>query len=207
MSELTVLDWIVVLIVTYSVVTSVVRGFVREVLGLATLVLALLIAAWFHAPLGRVLAEFLRSENQALFASFAILFGATFLVGFVTIRLIRKLVKFASVEWVDRILGGAFGLVRGWLIAAVLFLALTSFGIGAQAVRSSSLSHYFLPAVRLLATLTPFELKARYLIGYEEVRRWWTEGPGGLNQPDDSLSGPEGGGESGEAAPAGAPEG
>lgn len=204
MSEFTVLDWIVVVIITYSVVTSVVRGFVREVLGLATLVLALLIASWFHAPLGRILAGFLRSENQALFASFVILFGATFVVGFVAIRLIRKLVKFASVEWVDRILGGAFGLVRGWLIAAVLFLALTSFGIGAAAVRSSSLSHYFLPAVRLLATLTPFDLKARYLIGYEEVRRWWTEEG---DQLDESLSEPDGGGESGETAPAVSPEG
>jgi membrane protein required for colicin V production len=204
LSDFTVLDWVVVVIVTYSVVASVVRGFVREVLGLATLVAALLIAAWFHAPLGRVLAGFLRSENQALFASFVILFGATFLVGFVTIRLIRKLVKFASVEWVDRILGGAFGLVRGWLVAAVLFLALTSFGIGASAVRSSSLSHYFLPAVRLLATVTPFELKARYLIGYDDIRRWWNDQMG---QPDESFSEPGADGETGEEAPAVSPEG
>lgn len=203
MSEFTVLDWIVVVIVTYSVVTSVVRGFVREVLGLATLVTALLIASWFHAPLGRFLAGFLRSENQALFAAFVILFGATFLAGFVTIHLIRKLVKFASVEWVDRILGGAFGLIRGWLIAAVLFLALTSFGIGAAAVRNSTLSHYFLPAVRMLAVVTPFDLKARYLVGYEDVRRWWT---GEMDQSDESVSPPDGD-ESGDEGPAESPEG
>jgi membrane protein required for colicin V production len=172
-SQFTLLDWIVVIIIAYSVAMSVVRGFVREVLGLATVVAGLLIAAWFHSTLAGVLEGFLRTENQALFASFVLLFGGTLLVGFTLIHFIRRFFEFAHIQWFDRLLGAAFGLLRGWLVAAVVFLTLTSFGIASDAVRNATLSHYFLPAVRFVATLTPFDMKARFLIGYAEVERWW----------------------------------
>lgn len=175
MSEFTLLDWLVAAIVCYSVVLSAVRGFVREVLGLATVVAGLLIAAWFHEPLAAAIGGILRTENQALFASFVLLFLLTMIAGFALIYLIRRFVKFAHIQWFDRLLGAAFGLIRGWLIAAVIFLTLTSFGIQSEAVRDSALSHYFLPAVRFVATFTPFDLKARFLIGYAEVQRWWDQ--------------------------------
>lgn len=175
MSEFTLLDWIVVAILAYSIATSIVRGFVREVLGLATLAAALLVAALFYRRLGTLLAGILQTENLALFVGFLLLFAATFIAGFMLIRVIRKFIEFAHIQWFDRLLGGAFGLLRGWLIAAVIFLVLTSFGVQIQAVRDSRLSPYFLPAVRALAVLAPFDLKARFLIGYEGVERWWSE--------------------------------
>ena len=187
MGDFTLLDWLVAVIVCYSVAMSIVRGFIREVLGLATVVGGLLIAAWFHASVATVLEDFLRTENQALFASFAVLFFGTLVVGVALTYLIRRFVEFAQLEWFDRLLGAAFGLVRGWLIAAVIFLMLTSFGVGTEAVRNSTLSHYFLPAVRFVATLAPFDLKARFLIGYEGVERWWEQ----ALEPDVSEPGDE----------------
>jgi len=195
-SEFTLLDWLVVAILVWSVVTSVLRGFIREVLGLATVAAGLLIAAWFHGRVASVLEGMLRTENQALFAGFAVLFLGTLIVGFLLIRLLQKFVEFARIEWFDRLLGGAFGLVRGWLVAAIIFLTLTSFGIQSDVVRNSRLSPYFLPAVRLLATLAPFDLKARFLIGYSEVERWWSEA---LNRGQ--TGGTEVGPASGEASP------
>jgi len=181
-TQFTFLDWIVLAIVAYSVVTSVIRGFVREVLGLLTVVVGLLVASWFYPRVSGLLEGVLRTENQAYFASFAALFLGTLLVGFAVVRIVQKFFEFAHIEWVDRLLGGAFGLVRGWLLAAVVFLTLTSFGIQSDAVANSSLSHYFLPAVRLIARVVPFDLKARFMVGYDEVERWWAdqseEGPG-----------------------------
>jgi membrane protein required for colicin V production len=174
--EFTLLDWIVVLILVSSVVASLVRGFVREVLGLATVVIGFLVAAWFHPRVAGLLQDVFQTENQSLFAGFVILFVGTLAAGFLLIRLIQRFFEFAHIEWVDRLLGGAFGLVRGWLLAAVIFLALTSFGVLPEAVREARLAPYFLPAVRSVVALTPFDLKARFLIGYGEVERWWREG-------------------------------
>lgn len=171
----TILDWLIAAIVLYSVVMSTLRGFVREVMGLGTVVVGLFLASWFHDELALLFKDVVINENLALFFGFSILFLGTLVVGFTTIWFIYKVFKVAHIEWFDRLLGGAFGFVRGWLIAAVIFIGLTSFGVQSDAVRNSQLSPYFLAGSRVVALLTPFELKARFLIGYEEVQRWWSE--------------------------------
>ncbi len=174
-TNFTLLDWLVIAILLYSVVMSAVRGFVREVLGLVTVVLGVILAAWFHRDLGRIFSGVVRTEDLALFFGFFLLFGGTLIVGFTLIWLIYRFFEFAHIEWFDRLLGGAFGFVRGWLIGVVIFLGLTSFEVQSQVVRDSELSPYFLPGSRIVAVVTPFELKAKFMVGYEEVQRWWSE--------------------------------
>jgi len=174
-AEFTLLDWLIAAIVLYSVISSMMRGFVRELLGLVTVVTALFLAAWFHDELAIVFKDVVRTEKLALFFGFSILFAGTLAVGFTSIWLIYRALKIAHIEWFDRVLGGAFGFVRGWLIAAVIFVGLTSFGVRAESVRNSELSPYFLAGSRAVVAMTPFDLKARFLVGYEEVRRWWDD--------------------------------
>ena len=173
--DFNLLDWIVLGIVLYSVVMSAMRGFVREVLGLITLVAAILLAAWLYRDLGMLFKDVTRTENLALFLGFSLLFVGVLILGFTLIRLTYKFFEFARIEWVDRVLGGGFGFVRGWLLGSVIFLVLTSFEVQSDVVRASQLSPYFLPGSRAVAVLTPFELKAKFLIGYQEIERWWDE--------------------------------
>ena len=173
--NLTVLDWLVVAILLYSVVMSAMRGFFREVLGLATVITGVLVAAWFYRDIGAIFVGVTRTEDLALFLGFVLLFGGTLIVGFTLIWFVYRIFEFAHIEWFDRLLGGAFGFVRGWLIGVVIFLGLTSFEIQSEVVRNSELAPYFLPGSRIVAVVTPFELKAKFLIGYEEVQRWWRE--------------------------------
>ena len=171
----TLLDWIIAAILLYSVVISTMRGFFREVLGLVTVVMAVVLAAWLYRDVGAIFTGVVAEENIALFIGFTIIFFGTLVVGFTVIRFIYKFFEFARVEWFDRLLGGAFGFVRGWLIGVVIFLGLTSFEVQSEAVKNSELAPYFLPGSRVVAVVTPFELKAKFLIGYEEVQRWWRE--------------------------------
>ena len=174
-TNFTLLDWLVIAILLYSVVMSAVRGFVREVLGLVTVVLGVILAAWFYRDFGRIFSGVVRTEDLALFFGFFLLFGGTLVVGFTLIWLVYRFFEFAHLEWFDRLLGGAFGFVRGWLIGVVIFLGLTSFEVQSRVVRDSELSPYFLPGSRIVAVVTPFELKAKFMVGYEEVQRWWSE--------------------------------
>ena len=173
--DFTLLDWVVLGIVLYSVVMSAVRGFVREVLGLITVLLAIFLAAWFYRDVGMVFRDVAASENIALFLGFSLLFAGTLIVGFTSIWLIYRFFKFARLEWFDRLLGGSFGFVRGWLVGSAIFLGLTAFGIQSDVVKNSQMAPYFLPGSRIVAVATPFELKAKFLIGYREVQRWWSE--------------------------------
>jgi membrane protein required for colicin V production len=83
--------------------------------------------------------------------------------------------KVAKLQWFDRLLGAAFGLVRGWALGAVIFLGLTSFNVQTERVRTAELAPFLLPGARLIAALSPADMKARFLQGYTAIQRWWHE--------------------------------
>jgi membrane protein required for colicin V production len=167
------LDWIILGILLYSIVVSWFKGFVREVLGLITVFLAALLSSWFYRDVGNLFKDVVRTENLALFFGFSVIFLGTLIAGFVTIWLVAKFMKFAKLEWADRLLGAAFGFIRGWLIGAVILLALTAFGIQTERMKSSVLAPYFMPGSRVIAAMTPYEMKAKFLVGYRALEQWW----------------------------------
>ena len=173
--SLNILDWFVLLILIASIVFSAMKGFVRELLGMAFLVLAILLGAWFYPAVATPLKDVVKTENIALFLGFAIVFLGTLLVGTAIIWIVRKLIKFAQIQWFDRVLGAAFGFIRGWILGAIVFLALTSFDLQAERVKSSQLAPYFLPGARIIALATPRDLKTRFTEGYDALERWWRE--------------------------------
>jgi len=169
------MDWLIIAILVYSIVSSAIQGFVRETLGLATVLVAALLAAWFYRSVATLFKDVVRTENLALFFGFSLIFVGTVVVGLLITWLITRFVKFAKLEWADRLLGAAFGLIRGWVIGAVLLLGLTAFEVQTERLKNSELAPYFLPGSRVIAVVTPYELKAKFLVGYRVMERWWRE--------------------------------
>jgi membrane protein required for colicin V production len=169
------LDWIILAILVYSVVISTMRGFTREVIGLAAVLVGVLLASWFYRPFSRIFKDVVKTENLALFLGFSLIFIGTLLAGVLVIWLVTRFTKLVRMQWFDRLLGAAFGLIRGWLIGSVLFLGLTAFDVQADRVKASELAPLFLPGARVIAAATPYELKAKFLVGYRAVERWWRE--------------------------------
>ena len=172
---MSLLDWVLIAILVYSIITSWFKGFTREVLGLLTLVAGILLAAWFYRSAAALFKDVVRTENFALFLGFSVIFLATLVAGFVIIWLVTKFVKSAKLQWADRLLGAAFGFIRGWVIGAVVLLALTSFDVQTERLKNSELVPYFLPGSRVIAVMTPYEMKAKFLVGYRALERWWRE--------------------------------
>ena len=173
--KLSILDWLIFAILIYSTVISAFKGFVREVLGLITVLAGVFLAAWCYRGVGGLLKDVVRTENLALFLGFSVIFLVTLIAGFVIIWLITKFMKFAKLQWADRLLGAAFGFIRGWVIGAVVLLALTAFEVQTERLKNSELAPYFLPVSRVIALVTPFEMKAKFLVGYRMLQRWWRQ--------------------------------
>jgi membrane protein required for colicin V production len=169
------LDWVLIAILVYSIITSWFKGFTREVLGIITVVVGILLASWFYRSVAGLFKDVVRTENFALFLGFSVIFLATLVVGFVIVWLVTKFVKFAKLQWADRMLGAAFGFIRGWVIGAVVLLALTSFDVQTERLKNSELVPYFLPGSRVIAVVTPYEMKAKFLVGYRALERWWLQ--------------------------------
>ena len=177
MLNFSMLDWLILAILVYSIASSAIRGFVREALGLVTVLAGALLAAWFYRGVAGLFKDVVRTENLALFLGFSVIFLAALIAGFVIIWLITRVMKFAKLQWADRLLGAAFGFIRGWVVGAVLLLGLTAFEVQTERLKNSKLAPYFLPGSRVIAVLTPYELKAKFLVGYRALERWWREQP------------------------------
>lgn len=170
-----ILDLIIAAILVWSIVNSYFKGFVREVLGLATLLLAILLSSWTYRSVGPMFKSFAKTESFALFCAFSVIFLGTLAAGAVAIWLMTRFMKFARIEWLDQVLGAGFGFIRGWILGAVLLLGLTAFNVQTDRVRNSHFAPYLLPGSRVVAVVTPYDLKARFLVGYRAAETWWSQ--------------------------------
>ena len=121
---MTSFDYAVLAIIGLSVLLSVMRGFVREILALAGWIAAFFVAKVYTTQLAQLLPPSIPTEPLRLLAAFLILFLATLLVCSLLAIALSHIFKKMDLGWLDRCLGGAFGLVRGIVIVAVVvFLA------------------------------------------------------------------------------------
>jgi membrane protein required for colicin V production len=121
-THMTSFDYVVLVIIGLSVLISMMRGFVRELLSLGSWILAIFVAKLYTLQLAPLLPEALPSESIRFFAAFLILFLATLLICNLLAIALSKLFKRAGLGWFNRGLGAVFGLMRGLVIVCVLVL-------------------------------------------------------------------------------------
>lgn len=119
--SLTLFDIIVIAIVLISSVLAMVRGFVREILSVASWLLAALAAIYLHEPLRNVIQPYIENENLALIVSVAVIFIVVLVVvSYITMRVADYVID-SRIGGFDRLFGFLFGLVRGLLLVVVAF--------------------------------------------------------------------------------------
>ncbi len=119
---MTIFDYAVLGIVGISILLSLLRGFVREFLGLASWVVAAFAAKVYAVQVALMLPTSIPNPGLRMVAGFAIVFlGILLLTSLLAIAL-SELFKQVGLGWVDRGLGSLFGLARGLLIVGVLVL-------------------------------------------------------------------------------------
>jgi len=118
----TILDIVVIVVVLISAVLAMVRGFVREVLSVASWAAAAAAAYLFYKPLVPLVQPYFASKTVAVIVSAAaIFFIALIVASYVTMK-ISDFVIDSRIGAIDRALGFVFGAVRGLLLLVVAFL-------------------------------------------------------------------------------------
>ncbi|MEP7208415.1 MAG: CvpA family protein [Casimicrobiaceae bacterium] len=125
---MTMFDLVVVVILGLSVLIALVRGLVREVIALAAWIAALVVALLYSGDLATVFAGWNMGSLLAQVLAFAALFLGVVIAGGLIAMTLSRAVRAVGLGWVDRLLGGAFGLARGMVIVlvGVLLAGLTS---------------------------------------------------------------------------------
>ena len=104
-------------------------------------------------------------------AAFLIIFLAVVLVAGIAGRIVRHIVKEAGLSFVDRILGGALGLLRGILLVAVVLMSMAAFTPTSRWLEGSQLAPYFLVVGRAAIWVAPSELRSRFYQGLDLLHR------------------------------------
>ncbi len=115
-------DYTIIGIIAVSAVTSVIRGFVREVLSLVAWVAAFWVALKFSHQAADYATNYIHNPSVREATAFIVLFLVTLLVVALVNYLIVQLVDKTGISGTDRMLGMVFGIARGVLIVALLVL-------------------------------------------------------------------------------------
>lgn len=125
---MTIFDYLVLFVLVASIVVSMLRGLVKEMLSLLGWIVAFVVANTYSAPLAALLPSAIPGEVVRLIVAFIALFiGVRILMGLLSMA-VSALVEAGGLTLADRGLGGLFGLGRGLVIvlAGVILCGMTS---------------------------------------------------------------------------------
>jgi len=117
-------DTAILAVTVLSFIFGLWRGLVNEVLSLVTWIAALLVARVYSEYLAGLLVNFLENDSVRYVTAFALIFVIVMMLGTLLNRMLSKLLTITGFKFVDRLLGGVFGIARGLII--VLFVAFIS---------------------------------------------------------------------------------
>lgn len=171
------LDWVLVAFLLISVLAGFREGFVRIGIGFAAMIVGFFMASWFGGVVAGSLSPYIESKAVAGIVAFLLVFVGVLIAGALIAALLARLLKIVGLSWADRLMGGAVGLARGFVVLVVITMVMTAFLPKSlpRAVADSRLAPYVFGASHILTAATPFEIREGFDRAYSELRGLWEE--------------------------------
>ena len=120
--SITLFDVIVIAVVLISAVLAMVRGFVREVLAIASWLIAAIATFYLYELLRDVIQPYVENETLATIISVAVIFIIVLvIITYITMK-VADIVIDSRVGSIDRLFGFIFGALRGLLLIVVAYV-------------------------------------------------------------------------------------
>lgn len=186
-------NWLDVLlggILLLSCLGAIRNGLTKEVVRLVALAAGIVGGMWWYADAAAWFQPYVADERISSFAGFLAILLGSLVAGMIVAWVLVKMLGWVGLRWFDRLLGGAFGLVRGGLISAALVLGLLAFSPltrSTEIVAESQIAPWVLHATQLTSMVAPAELRQAYDESLARVKAAWVSR---LVQPtEEALSG------------------
>lgn len=163
------IDIIILVIWGIFILLGVKKGFFRETLGLLGVVLGIFLAVIGFAPLSKILYRLVPEIPAVLWIilSFLALFIATYFASKLLAFVLSKLSSLLLLGWMNRLLGGIAGALKGALLISLFFLILGLFPFQDILKNTRKNSLLYEPFQRIIPTaynlFTDFSFSSRKL--------------------------------------------
>ena len=153
------IDILIVIIAVISGFMASLRGLIREALGLAGWVVAVIVARLTDVMVAEQLEDHIASEMIVSVLGFAIPFLLVAILWYVLSNILTPPLRRFTLNILDRPLGFIYGLARGFVIAALLYMS-ALFAVDSEEalpnmVREAALADGLRSTTLFLASLTP----------------------------------------------------
>lgn len=161
MDNFSIIDGVILGILALSVLTGLVRGFVKELVALCVWIIAIWLGVSYADTVGDYLKNYVHDDTARHAAGFVIILLATVISGSLFNALLGFILKNTGLSGTDRLLGTLFGFVRGIFIVSLIILAIkiTDLMPSQEHINKSSLYSKFTPLVNWLYDNSPDFIK------------------------------------------------
>lgn len=165
LASLNSLDWFLLIVVGLSTLAAFRKGIIRVLFSIAGFIAALLLASWNYLQFAVWLRSWVANFAIAQVIAFLAILVGVMLAFTLIASFVAKSVAAVGLGFLDRLLGAAFGLLRGALFGAALLMAIVPFVPEASWLKHSMLAPYFLAASHGLSFVVPRQLQEQMAVG------------------------------------------
>ena len=174
---MSLLDLLLGLIIISSVMAGFVAGFARVGIGFIAAIAGVVFGFWLYNTPAGWFHKYIGSQAISNVLGFLVVFWALLIAGAIVGKIFSTFFKWTGLSWLDRLLGAAFGFVRGAAIGVgfvAVLLAFTPKPLPNWMVNSKLLP-YAVEGSDLFASLAPAAVKNGFRESLEEIRKDWED--------------------------------
>jgi membrane protein required for colicin V production len=167
------IDLSLMVLMIVSIVAGAWEGLVKAAIGLLSTILGLVFGLHYYRAVAVSLRPHISRSGIADLAGFLIIFIGIVMAGEIVTGMMARFIRSTDLVWLDRALGGAFGVVRGFLFGAIMIWGLMAFLLVQPklVLAQSRLAPCVMDAARRVADDSPDEVKRAFRQSYRDLQR------------------------------------
>jgi membrane protein required for colicin V production len=144
-------DIVLIAVLLLSTIIGIWRGFINMVLPLIGIIIGIVLAGIYAPTVGGWLS--IENPEHAAWTGYAIIMVGTLIVSIILAVILTRFIHLTLLGWLDRLLGGLFGLALGALLCAASLAACVKYDLGTDFIQGSAIAQFMLdkfPAILIL---------------------------------------------------------
>lgn len=169
------LDIIIIIVVALTTFRGIFRGLIQEAATILSIIASFFLASLYYKGLALWVSRFFPGHDilMEIFSFLSIFFLSTVLFHFLA-QMMRGAIRMILLGWLDRILGGLFGFIKGVVILFCLVTVLMLFyPKSSPVVKDSRFFPTILTVTDKLSFLIPEKIKEDFIRKKRELQDFW----------------------------------